>query len=161
MIGKLKSQVRLYMPHARPFLPHAGAILFIAFLGWANGYFQAVRSGENLNLKETWSIPSWAPFHAGPELQLFSTLDIWDGVKPNAVAQPQASAETWQFVGTVRTGKTYAAVILLSGKNTVQRKYAGEVLPNGEKIISVEDGTLQLDVDGTAREVKLFEPKKK
>ena len=93
---------------------------------------------------------------------LFASADVWDGAKKVAVAaKPDAQQQAWQFIGTVRTGKSYAAMILLGGTGRVQRASEGDTLPNGEKIVDVGNGTLQIDASGTSREIKLFDPEKK
>ena len=159
---RVQSFWRDYLPHARPFWPHAAAVLLIGFLGWANGFYQASRPVDNPNLKETWSVPAWTPYRAGPGKALFANLDIWDGAKkPTTTTVKQEAVQAWQFVGTVRTGKSFAAVILMGDTGRVRRATAGETLPNGEKIVDVENGLLHLDVDGTERQIKLFEQEKK
>ncbi len=159
MIERMLAIYRLYLPTARPFFPHAAAVFFFGLLGWANGYFQATGAVDNPNLKETWSVPNWSPYHAGPERALFAGLDIWDGRKPTTTAaKPEVKAQqTWAFLGTVRTGKTYAAVILLGDSGRVQRSVPGDVLPNGGIIVAVGNGSLQIDVAGDQQEIKLFQ----
>lgn len=151
--------LRTYLPQARPYLPHAAALFLFAALGWANGYFQASRMIDNPSLKDTWSVPEWSPYRAGPERALFATLDIWDGRKPVIVAAKSDAkpVQAWVFIGTVRTGKTYAAVILLGDSGRVQRAAPGDLLPTGEKVVAVADGSLQIDVAGDQREIKLFQ----
>ena len=157
------AKLRPYLAQARPFLPHAAALFLFALLGWMNGYVQASRTIDNPNLKETWAVPDWAPTHVGPERAVFATLDIWDGKKPltTAARQEAPAKKAWEFVGTVRTGRSYAAMILVGDSGRVQRALPGDVLPNGEKIIAVGNGSLQIDVSGDHQEIKLFQPEKK
>ena len=116
----------------------------------------------NPNLAETWSVPIWAPFRAGPGRMLFASADVWDGAKKVATAaKTEVTVKSWQFIGTVRTGKSYAAVILIGETGKVQRAAEGDTLPNGEKIVAVGNGALQIDVSGTSQEIKLFDPEKK
>jgi len=161
MIEQALTNVRLYLPQAKPFAPHAAALLFVALLGWANGYFQASKEVENPDLKDTWAVPAWAPYHAGPERTLFSQIDIWDGVKRQAAPAPASVKQAWQFVGTVRQGEVFAAMILIGDTGRIRRATPGDTLPNGEKIVAVEKGLLQLEVSGNQQEIKLFEPVKK
>ena len=162
MMEQVLAKVRLYLPHVQPFLPHATALFVFALLGWMNGYFQSSRAIDNPNLKDTWSVPNWTPYHTGPERALITTLDIWDGKKPQAIAaKPEPAKKAWQFVGTTRTGKAYAAVILLGDEGRIQRVMSGDLLPNGEKILAVGNGSLQIDTGSEQREIKLFQPEKK
>ena len=159
---QVSAKLRLYLPRVRPFLPYIGALFFFALLGWVNGYFQASKVIDNPNLKDTWSVPNWTPYHTGPERARFAMLDIWDGKKLQAaVKQDAAAKKPWQLVGTVRTGTTYAAVVLLGSDGRVQRMAPGDDLPNGEKILAVGNGSLQIDVSGEQQEIKLFQPQKK
>jgi len=159
---RLIDTFRLYLPQARPYLPHIAVVLAFGFLGWLAGFFQATRTVANPNLAETWSVPVWAPFRAGPERMLFASVDIWDGAKKLATAaKPDSTQQAWQFIGTVRTGKSYAAMIFLGSTGRVQRAAEGDTLPNGETIVAVGNGTLQIDASGTTREIKLFDPEKK
>ena len=156
MIQQILEKARLYLPEARPFLPHAAALLVFAVLGWMNGLFQATRTVDNPNLKETWSVPTWTPYHTGPERIMFASLDIWDGKKPQSAAAKEAPKQDWRFIDTVQAGKAYAAVILLSDGKRIQRATTGDTLPNGEKIVAVGHGSMQIDVSGTQQEIKLF-----
>ncbi|MBY0510759.1 MAG: hypothetical protein K2P94_11500 [Rhodospirillaceae bacterium] len=130
-----------------------------AFLGSASGYFQARKAVENPLLKETWSLPSWTPYRTGPEKAKLAAMDIWDGQKSRAAAVKPVvqSTKVWRLVGTVRSGKNYAAVVLLEAEGRVQRVVGGDVLPNGEKVIGVRQGSLQIDSDGKMQEIKLFQ----
>jgi hypothetical protein len=157
---KALGMLRTYLPLARPYLPYGAALLLFAFLGAASGYFQARKAVENPLLKETWSLPSWAPYRTGPEKAKLASLDIWDGQKNRAaVVKPVVqSTKAWRLVGTVRSGKNYAAVVLLEAEGRVQHLAAGDVLPNGEKVVGVRQGSLQIDNGGNMQEIKLFQP---
>jgi len=156
MMERILTFYRLYLPRAKPFLPHAAAVLFFGILGWGSGFFQASRRVDNPNLTENWSIPAWGPYRAGPEKGLFTSLDIWDGAKRPTVAKAQGPQEAWRFIGTVRTGEDYMAVIAIGATGKIQRASAGDVLPNGEKIVAIDNGWLQIEAAGSQREMKLF-----
>lgn len=158
---KLLATARAYLPLARPYYPHGIALLFVALLGWGNGFFQARKAVDNPHLKETWSLPAWAPSHIGPEKDKWAALEIWDGQKARAevaAAPVVESFKAWRLVGTVRSGKNYAAVVQLNTEGKVQRFAAGDVLPNGEKVTSVSHGMLQIESNGDHKEIKLFQP---
>jgi hypothetical protein len=158
---KFLATARAYLPLARPYLPHGAALLFVAFLGWGNGYFQARKAVDNPHLKETWSLPAWRPSHIGPEKDKWTELEIWDGQKSRAAAAAAPVAQNskaWRLVGTVRSGRTYAAVVQLNTEGKVQRFMAGDVLPNGEKVTGVSHGTLQIENNGDRQDIKLFQP---
>ncbi len=161
MIQQVLAKVRLRLPDAKAYLPHAAALMIFAAIGWMNGFFQATRTIDNPNLKETWSVPNWAPAHIGPERAMLSALDIWEGGKKPLSAVKEVPKQAWRLIGTVQAGKSYAAVILLSDGKRVQRAAAGDVLPNGEKVLAVGHGSLQIEVSGTQQEIKLFKPEKK
>ncbi len=162
MIQQALTIFREHLPRARPYFPHAAAVLTFAVLGWLNGYFQASRAVNNPNLTETWSVPNWSPYLAGPLRTLATNIDIWDGAKRQTAAkQPTVLKQAWLFVGTVRAGEEYAAVILMGDTGKVRRATPGDVLPNGEKIVSVGHGSMQLDVAGAQQEIKLFNQEKK
>jgi hypothetical protein len=157
---KVFSTARAYLPLAKPYVPHGVALLLFALLGWANGYFQATKPVDNPLLKDTWSLPSWAPYRVGEEKAKLATLDIWDGQKSRASAMTKPAAQSataWRLVGTVRSGKSYAAVIQLDAEGRIRRVTAGDALPNGEKVVGVRDGSLQIDNNGNAQEIKLFQ----
>jgi hypothetical protein len=157
MTGLNLDTLRLYLQHAKPYFPHAAALLFVGALGWLNGSFEASRSVDNPSLRETWEMPAWTPYQAGPARGTLATLDIWDGKKPQSTAkQPDVAQQGWTLVGTVRAGKTFAAVIQ-SGDGRVQKSAAGDVLPNGEKILAVGNGYMQIDAGGNQQEIKLFQ----
>ncbi len=156
MLQQARDKLQEYLPLARPYLPHAVALLVFALLGWMNGYFQASRTVSNPDLAETWSVPNWAPTQLGPERAMFTNLDIWDGAKRPAAAKVVAAQLPWRFIGTVREGEEYAAVILINNTGKIRRFGVGDALPNGEKVISISHGALQLDVAGTPRELRLF-----
>ncbi len=159
---RITETIRLYLPLSRPYAPHIAGVLALGVMGWLAGYFQATRAVANPNLAETWSVPIWAPFRAGPERMLFASADVWDGAKKVATtAKADTTVKPWQFIGTVRTGKSYAAVILIGDTGKVQRAAEGDTLPNGEKIVAVGNGVLQIDASGTPQEIKLFDPEKK
>jgi hypothetical protein len=158
MLQQARARVQEYLPLVRPYLPHAAALLVFALLGWMNGYFHASRTVSNPSLKETWSVPTWTPTQLGPERTLVVNLDIWDGAKPQAAAKPAATQLPWRFIGTVRAGDEYAAVILMRDTGKVRRFSPGDALPNGEKIVAVGHGSLQLEVAGAPRELRLFKP---
>jgi hypothetical protein len=164
MMNRALATLQFYLPIVRPYFPHAAVLLLFALLGWSSGYFSSTKPADNPSLKDTWSVPVWAPYRAGPEKAVFMALDIWDGKKPRslqadklAVTQQQA----WQLVGTARTGKSYVAVIQLADGVRIQRAKAGDALPNGEKILVVERGAIQIEVGGDQRVIKLFQQEKK
>lgn len=161
MIQQVLANASLRLPAMRPFLPHAAALVIFALLGWMNGFFQATSTIDNPNLKETWSVPNWTPYHAGPERPMFAALDIWDGAKRQTASVKEAPKQAWRFIGTVQAGKSYTAVILLSDGKRVQRAVAGDALPNGEKVIAVGQGSLQFDASGTQQEIRLFKHENK
>ena len=162
MMDKILTFLQFHLPRARPFLPYAGALALFALLGWLNGYFQAAKSIENPNLQEIWAVPDWTPFRAGPERQIFAALEIWDGKKAAAATkQVVQDQQAWRLVGTVRTGKTYTAVIQLADGGRIQRAVTGDTLANGEKILAVENGLLRFDSGGNQQEIKLFQQEKK
>lgn len=161
MMAPYLAKLRLHLPQMRPFFPHAGALLFFGLLGWLNGYFHANRSVDNPNLRDTWAVPTWSPYRAGPERATLAALDMWDGKKSQKIVKQEAQPQqTWQLVGTVRTGKTFTAIIQL-GDGRIRRSSLGDALPNGEKILDVGNGYLQIDVSGNQQEIKLFQQGKK
>jgi hypothetical protein len=152
------AQLRGYLPLARPYIPHGAALLLFALLGWLNGYFQVTKSVNNPHLKDTWSLPTWAPASAGPEKEELAGLDIWDGQKSKSQKKNLVQdSKAWRLVGTVRTGKKYTAIVQIDG-GRIQHIALGDVLPNGEKVTGVANGTLQIDNNGTQQEIKLFQP---
>lgn len=157
MMERFLDMMRLYLPVARPYFPHATALLVFGVLGWLNGHLQASRPPSNPNLKENWAMPVWAPFQVGPERQTFSDLEIWDGKKAPDVKKTTVVQQAWQLVGTVRAGKTYTAIVQLGGEGRIMRMSTGDALPNGEKITAVGNGTLQIDTGGTQHEIRLFQ----
>jgi hypothetical protein len=127
-------------------------------LGWANGYFQSTKAIGNPNLKDTWMLPTWAPSQAGPDKEKLAALDIWDGQKAKTQTKTIVQdTKAWKLVGTVRTGKNYAALLLVD-EGRVQRFSLGDVLPNGEKVVGVTHGTLKIENNGAEQEIKLFSP---
>ncbi len=158
---EILSSARPYMPRLKPYKPHAVALLFFALLGGLSGLLQAVRQPTNPNVKETWAVPDWSVYHVGDQRQQLAELEIWDGKKV-ALKVPVQVKSTWQFVGTVRKGKVFTAVIELGGETKrIQRAVAGDVLPNGEKILAVENGMLQIDANGIQQDIRLFQQEKK
>lgn len=156
MLPQARAKIQEYLPLARPYVPHGAALLVFALLGWMNGYFQASRTVNNPNLTETWSTPNWAPTQLGPERMLYTNLDIWDGAKRQVAAKAAGPQLPWRFIGTVQEGDQYAAVILLNATGKIRRFTVGEALPNGEKVVAISHGALQLDVAGTPQELRLF-----
>ncbi len=156
-MNQMIEKLRASLPFVKPFLPHIAALAFIALLGWANGYFQASKQVVNPDLTDNWAVPNWTPYRAGPERMIVAAMNIWDGKRAVVAKKDETIQKTWQLVGTVRSGKTYAAIIQLSEGKRIQRAVAGDVLPNGEKVIGVENGTLQIDIAGTEQEIKLFQ----
>ncbi len=157
---KILPHVRVLPALIRPYWPHAAVLLLFCTLGWLHGFIQTSKQVTNPNLQDSWSLPVWAPYHAGPERAVFATTDMWDGAKKTTAKSSAQPQQSWQFVGTVRTGKTYAAVIL-AGSNAVKRMVPGDVLPNGEKILAVKNGLLRIDAAGVEQELKLFQQAKK
>ncbi len=150
--------VREYLPLARPFLPHGVALLLFAVIGWTSGSFYAAKAVDNPDLKDTWSLPAWKPYRAGPEKAKFAELDIWDGQKDGPKPkQDTGPAKSWRLVGTVRNGKNYTAVVQIATEAGIQRVKQGDLLPNGEKVIGVGNGSLRIDDNGNAQEIKLFQ----
>ena len=158
---RLVDKFRFYLPLVRPYGLHIAAVLAFGVFGWLAGFFEAGRAVSNPNLTETWSVPVWTPFRAGPARALFSSIDIWDGAKKLTAAKPEVKVQPWEFIGTVRAGKAYTAVILIGETGHVQRAAEGDTLPNGEKIVAIGNGVLQIDAAGESREIRLFDPEKK
>jgi len=157
-MDQMLEKLRLYFPLAKPFLPHIGVLALIGVLGWTSGYFQAAKPAENPGINDTWSIPAWSSYRAGPERMTVAGFDVWDGRKPAAAKPEVAPAQGWRLVGTVRTGDTYAAIIQLGDSGRIQRAISGHTLPNGEKVIAVKNGVMQIDADGTQQDIKTFDP---
>jgi len=155
---RIADKLRYFLPVAKPFLPHIAALAFVAVLGWMNGYFQASKQAVNPDLSDNWAVPNWTPYRAGPEGMIVAAMNIWDGKRAPVAKKEETAEKTWQLVGTVRSGKTYTAIIQLSEGGRIQRAEPGGVLPNGEKVVAVENGVLQIDVGGTQQEIKLFQP---
>jgi hypothetical protein len=153
---------REYAQRARALIPHVTALLFVALLGWLSGFLQATQTGRALELQDDWVEPNYKAFHASEGQEAFGDLDIWDGKKPAAVVKKAATAQQlWYFIGTTRIGDTYAALILQGDGSHVQSATPGDFLPGGEKIISVENGTLQIEDGENQRAIKLFQQEKK
>jgi hypothetical protein len=158
---RILATCRRYLPQARPYVPYAGILLVFALLGGLSGILQSTKAPADTNVRESWSMPEWSRYQAGNQRQTVAEMEIWDGKK---VAQPKPepqAQQAWQFIGTVRKGKSYAAVILLGDSGRIQRAVSGDVLPNGEKILVVENGMIQIDSNGAQREIKLFQQEKK
>jgi len=151
---------REHLPLARPFLPHGVALVLFAVIGWTSGSLYAAKAVDNPDLKETWSLPAWKPYRAGPEKAKFAELDIWDGQKDGAAKPKQDAGPTksWRLVGTVRSGKNYTAVVQIASEERIQRVKQGDLLPNGEKVLDVGNGSLRIDDNGNSQEIKLFQP---
>jgi hypothetical protein len=156
-MDQILAKLRLYLPLARPFWPHMTALFVFGLLGWTNGYFQASKPAANPGINDTWSIPAWTAYRAGPERLIVAGFDMWDGGKP-AVVKAAPTQQGWQLVGTVRTGETYTAIIQLGASGRIQHATSGQTLPNGEKVIAVKNGVMQIDAGGTQQEVKTFDP---
>jgi hypothetical protein len=157
-MDKVSAKLRSSLPIVKPFFPHIAALTLIAVLGWMNGDFESTKAVNNPILNDSWAMPNWAPYHAGPERAIVAALNIWDGKRPTAVKKEQVVEKTWQLVGTVRTGTTFTAIIQFSEGGKIQRAAAGGVLPNGEKVLAVQSGLLQIDVGGNPQEIKMFQP---
>jgi len=160
MMERIRGALRQYLPEMRAYFPHIAVVAVFAVLGALNGVFQAVSDPADPNIRETWSVPQWAPYQAGDKRVELAKLEIWDGKKVAAAKPAAPPQQPWRFVGTVRKGKAYAAVIL-TGEGRIQRAIEGDVLPGGEKILAVENGTLQIDANGTTQQLKTFHDEKK
>lgn len=155
-------KLQVYLPLVRPYFPHGAVLLVFALLGLANGLFHAAKRVDNPHLNDNWTLPSWTRYHVGPEKAKLVEMDIWDGQKsPNVKPKETVQAtKAWRFVGTVRTGKNYTAMIQLESEGRVQRIAQGDTLPNGEKVIGVNNGALQIENNGDQQEIKLFQSDK-
>ena len=160
MIERISVVLRQYLPEMRAYFPHIAAVVVFAVLGVLNGLFQAMRTPADPNIREIWAVPQWAPYQAGDKRVELAKLEIWDGKKVAAEKSAAPPQQPWRFVGTVRRGKAYAAVIL-TGEGRIQRAIEGDMLPGGEKILAVENGTLQIDANGTTQQLKTFHNEKK
>lgn len=158
MLQQTRAKIEGYLPLVRPYWPHAAALVVFALLGWMNGFIQSSRAVSNPSLNESWTVPNWTPTQFGPQRTVVANLDIWDGAKRQTAAKAAGPQLPWRFVGTVRAGDDFAAVILMSDTGRIRRLKPGETLPNGEKIVSVGHGSLQLEIAGAPRELRLFKP---
>mgnify|MGYP006919751257 CR=1 FL=1 len=164
MMARVLKTLKVCPRHVKPFFPHAAILFLFALLGWSNGYLQDVRPVDSPDLKDTWAMPDWSPYNAGPVRATLTSIDIWDGKKGldrQLDKQSMQSDQAWRLVGTVRTGKTFAAVVQLGNGPQIQRATPGDILPNGEKILSVGNGYLQFDAGSGQQEIKLFQQEKK
>jgi hypothetical protein len=143
---------------AEPYLPHLLALGLALMAGIAVGMVKANSTPTVGPTADRWTLPNWAPFQSGEQRGTLAAASLW-GLEPQkrqeiAVEAPPVPA--WRFVGTVREGGDLLAVVELDKGRKVQRLRAGDQLPNGDRIQTVDDGRLGVVADNDERVLRIF-----
>jgi len=131
-------------------------------LGIGAGLIKTMKPPPKLADADRWNLPKWAPLQTAPLRQAIMAEPLFalDPVKKKAAADAQAAASVpvWRFTGTVREGSKNVALIEVDKGRKIKKITAGDELPGGAKVTSVQVGTL-IYTDSLGEQVlKLFNP---
>jgi hypothetical protein len=142
----------------RDYYPHLAALGIAILLGLTVAVFKVVSDPPAVDTADRWPFPQWAPYRAGPQRDALARATIWTGdpTKAEAVVEKKPEGPPWRFIGTLQEGPMRIAVIELDQGKRVQRITAGQTLPNGALIKSIDTTTLTYDEDGVEKALKLF-----
>jgi hypothetical protein len=156
------NRITAYLHRLRPFFPHLLTLGVAVLAGIAVGLVTAMSPPKAIDKADRWSMPKWAPYKTGPERQALTAASFWveDPNKQKNVAAPKVVAPPWRFIGTVREGNVYLAVIELDQGKRVQRLRTGEKLPSGAPLTAVKTGELMYTEDNAEKKLTLFDVEK-
>ncbi len=142
----------------REYLPHAGIALAMVLAGVLFGVQEPGQTALRKAEADKWRLPA-ANLHPQVEAEdIAATAAMFVDDDPNKKQDKTKAApsQAWHFVGTARSGDHIAAVIVMPKVAHVMRLEQGAKLPNGEEIVSVDDGVLRYTDDAGQHELRAF-----
>jgi hypothetical protein len=142
----------------RAYIPHLSALGIALLLGLSVAAFKLASSPPAVDTADRWPFPQWAPYRAGAQRDALARTALWteDPTKAKVVVEKKPEGPPWRFIGTLQEGEARLAVIELDQGKRVQRIAAGQPLPNGALIKSIETTTLTYDENGVEKALRLF-----
>jgi hypothetical protein len=153
-IEKLLTSLRVL----RFYIPHVTALAMALLAGVGIGFSTIFARPPTVDTADRWALPHWAAYHAGSKPNELSHMALWaeDPTKHKDDATAKPPAPPWRFIGTVQDGKRLLAMIELDQGKRVQRLGAGDPLPNGAPVKTINFGELTYMENDTETTLKLF-----
>jgi hypothetical protein len=133
----------------------------VAWAGWTKPLPRAPETAPPHSSE--WKTVEWQPAELGSDLRSLKQRNIWGGQRATAPAAPTPQQTgPWRVTGTVDWGDGLSAIVQVqppgaSRPQFVYRK-AGDALPDGRVITSVEPGLLRLTDGRSESQFRLFLP---
>jgi hypothetical protein len=146
----------------RAYYPHLSALGIAILLGVVVAAFKLASDPPAVDTADRWPFPQWAPYRAGAQRDVLARAALWteDPTKAKVLVEKKPEGPPWRFIGTLQEGEVRIAVIELDQGKRVQRIAAGQSLPNGAVIKSIETNALTYDENGVEKALRLFGPQK-
>tara|TARA_B100001094_G_C18175380_1_gene797599 strand:+ start:924 stop:1442 length:519 start_codon:yes stop_codon:yes gene_type:complete len=141
---------------------HFALILISGTIGIAVAIFQSGQELESDTSNDLWYLPEKPELAYGSDIDTMLSKPLFGGkpvirIKKKEKDDKNNSArKPWRLMGITHNGSEKNIVILDQGLKKPQRLLIGDILPNGEKLITIGPSFIEIETAEKTKTISLF-----
>ena len=162
---ELSNSLRAMTGFASRYAKQLAIIIACGLLGIVFAVVSGQSSTDALNRTDTWTLPQDLPFNLSSSVGDMLVNPIFGG-EPIVLAEEEVEEEvqegeqevgSWKLVGIISEGPNRTILFKDETSGRLVEARAGEYLPGGEQIISIEENSIELILRDEQFRISLFQ----